>query len=137
MIEDLMAVAMAGAAKASNVRTPMDRQILTSFVNASAKHSRGDLKAKYAQTASDPAYFPTATRKGADHRTLRSLRDSCKRHPPEQTEIGPTRPTVGSSATVAESVDRSGRARLRDVRLCLPRRWDPPRYEAGSRCWAG
>lgn len=62
MIEDPMATALAGAAKVGNPRELMDRQIVSNFVNASAKSTRGDLKARFAQHIADPAAFPTATR---------------------------------------------------------------------------
>ena len=90
MLEDPMATALAGAAKTGNPRELMDRAVLANFVNASAKNTRGDLKAKYSQQSGDPAAFPTATRKG----TLLGRAGArygirVKALPPQQVENGP------------------------------------------------
>lgn len=90
MIQDPMATALAGMA--SNHRVPMAREILSSFVNASAQNIRGDLKAKFAQHQGDPAMFPTNTRKPVMTTGRSGARYAIRVNaiPPEQTEIGPT-----------------------------------------------
>lgn len=63
MIEDPMAVGLAGMASTGSPRQPMDRSALRDMVNASADYTSGaTMHPRFYAPASDPAFFPTAAR---------------------------------------------------------------------------
>lgn len=58
-----MSAALSGMAQTGNPREPMDRSALAALANASADYtSHAILHPRYAQPASDPAFFPTTSR---------------------------------------------------------------------------
>lgn len=66
MIEDSMAVGLAGMASTGSPRQPMDRSALRDMVNASADYTSGaTMHPRFYAPASDPAFFPTAARPSA------------------------------------------------------------------------
>ena len=61
MIEDSMAVGLAGMSSTGSPRQPMDRAALRDMVNASADYTSGaKMHPRFYAPASDPAFFPTA-----------------------------------------------------------------------------
>lgn len=61
MIEDSMAVGLAGMARTGSPRQPMDRSALRDMVNASADYTSGaTMHPRFYAPASDPAFFPVA-----------------------------------------------------------------------------
>ena len=61
---DDMGASLAGMAAVGNPRVPMDRSAVTGMVNASAEYTSGTIQqARHSQPYTDPAFFPTATRK--------------------------------------------------------------------------
>lgn len=63
MVADSMAEGLAGMSQIGNPRQPMDRSALRDMVNASADYTSGaTMHPRYSAPASDPAFFPTASR---------------------------------------------------------------------------
>lgn len=63
MIEDPMAVGLAGMASTGSPRQPMDRTALREMVNASADYTSGaTMHPRFYAPASDPAFFPATAR---------------------------------------------------------------------------
>jgi hypothetical protein len=61
VIEDSMAVGLAGMSSTGSPRQPMDRTALRDMVNASADYTSGaQMHPRFYAPASDPAFFPVA-----------------------------------------------------------------------------